>query len=363
MSQSQFYQVLHREPLVVFAKVPWADYFAPRFEVDQPLSIICGTNWKLEREDKIKAIDWAKYHEQRYPNHHIEFVLDRPEEIELFRDKFGLNVTHVNVNALSDERVYRVLPRNKIYAGVYVARPARHKHLKLCEQIKGQWLWLTYDTDATPKITRETLAMPNVYAPQFSDNEYTGYIPRASVSGWLCQAGCGLALSNLEGSMYASVEYLLCGLPVVETETDGVTRAQLFDPRTAITVKPNMYSVAQAVAEAPEFGRQTGAETIREITLGKMRPHRERFVDAVRCAYKAVGIDHDPAYDLFHMQTPYMSFWQPVENVLMGGSADNQALLAVADEEPKTRKLWTPLAGRFWENALPEPAGVGRHER
>jgi len=112
MNQFQFYQVLHRNPCVAYCKVPWVDYFAPRFEVDQPLAIICATNWKLGRKDKAAAIDWAKYHEQKY-GHHIEFLLDRPDEVKLFRDEYGLKVTAANPNALSDERIYRVHPKSK----------------------------------------------------------------------------------------------------------------------------------------------------------------------------------------------------------------------------------------------------------
>jgi len=312
----------------------------------------------MEHEDKQQAIDWAKSHVAKYPNHRIEFMLDRQEEVALFRDSFGLNVTPFNYNALSDERIYRILPRNKKYDAVYIARPTKHKHLKLCEQIAGKWLWITYDVDESPSLTRETLEMPNVHAPQFEDGQFTRHMPRAECASMICQSGCGLALSDIEGAMHVSIEYLLCGLPVVQTPTEDCTRAEFFDPRTTVTVNPNMYSVAQAVLDARELGRQTGPKAIRAITLQKMQPHRERFVDAVRRAYEFVGIAHDPAYDLFHMQTPYMVFWQPVDKVLTGGDEKNQKLLAVAAEEPRTRKLWSSLSERYWEEPLAVPETV-----
>lgn len=353
MSQSQFYEVLHREPTVVYAKVPWKGYFARCFETKQPVAILAATNWMLYRHDKAEAIQWAKDQEQRW-GHYVEFLLDRPDEVELFRDRFGLNVTEFNPNALCDERVFRPLPRAKEFAASYIARPAPRKQIELCREIEGKWLWLTYDAGKYPEIVADTLAMPNVEAPQYEGNHYTGYVKRENVPGFLCKSRCGLALSREEGSNYASAESLLCGLPVVACPGE-CTRDQLFDERTAIITKANPFAVAQAVQDAADMAKCVRPETIREITLQKMQPHRERFVDACRRAYRAVGIEHDPAFDLFHLFRHQMLLWQPVDNVLQGGDDENRELLRVADEEPKTRKLWAAQSGRYWEHALPEP--------
>lgn len=353
MSRSQFYEVLHRDPTVVYAKEPWVEGFSRFFESPQPAAILVSTNWVLYPRHQAEAIAWAKDQEQRW-GHYVEFLLDRLDEVEAFRSE-GLNATHVNPNALCDERVYRPLPRKPIYSAIYVARPTPQKQLELCSELEGPWLWLTYAVDEHPQIVSETLGQKGVSAPQFDRGEFTGYIAREKMPSLYCQSHCSLALSREEGSNYASTEALLCGLPIVACP-GKCTRDQMFDQNTAIIVEPNKFAVAKAVKRARRMKQEQGPQKIREITLARMKPHRERFVDACRRAYRSVGIQHDPAYDLFHLFRHQMTFWQPVENVLRGGNEENQELLKIADQEPRTRKLWAPLSGRFWEQSLPDPA-------
>lgn len=342
--------VLHDNPCVLYCKVPWVDYFSHALRTPKPVAILVSTNWKLNRQERANAIQWAKDHLHRHPSHYIEFLLDRDEEVEVFTH-FDLNVTRFNPNALCDERVYRLLlDVERKYPAVYVARPAFHKKLPLCREIKGKWLWITYNVDENPRIVAETLAMRNCHAPQFTDGKYTHYINRSKIPEYLNSASVGLCLSDEEGSMYTSAEYLLCGLPVVATPGLGTSRADLFTPQTAFITKANAFSIREAVLEV---GKLSDPEMIRKQTLGKMQPYRCVFVDALRRAYQAVGITHDPAFDLPHLWRHQMTFWQPVNGVLSGGNQENRELLSVAQQEPHLRKMWCDTAGRFWENPCP----------
>lgn len=350
MSEAQFYQVLHDEPTVIYAKKPWASYFAPQLETSKPLAILAATNWLLRKQELESAVSWAKEHQRRYPQHYIEFLLDRDNEVSEFR-KYGLRVSKFNPNALCDERVFCIKPEvEKVFPAVYVARPSHFKRLPLCREIDGQWLWITYGVDENPKITLETLTMPNVYAPQFKQGKYTGFIARNLMPEQLNRAKAGLCLSSEEGSMYTSAEYLLCGLPVVATPGPGTTRADLFHPSTSKQVSEDPFSVKQAVLNVPE-----GGDWVREITLELMKPHRRTFIAALRRAYEAVGLEHDPAYDMYHMFQHQLLFWQPVDQVLKGGGEENRKLLNVVRHEPRIRKLWCSTEGRYWEQPLPEP--------
>lgn len=349
MSESQFYQVLHHDPLVVYAKVPWVSYFSPYFETPEPLAILASTNWKLSRAEQKIAVDWARNHHFKFPNHRIEFLLDREDEARMFRDQYELNATLFNPNALCDERVYRIISCPKIFSSVYVARPIEEKRLPLCRDVPKPWLWITYSTDQNPEIVKRTLSYSNVYAPQFKNGVCERYIARDVMPLWLNKAACGLSLSSVEGSNYASAEYLLCGLPVVATEGQ-CTRTQLFDPRTALMVEATKDSVAAGVQTIAKM--DVHPEEVRQITLEKMKPHRERFLQAVRRAYQFVGLNYDPAFDLYHTFRHQMTFWQPVSEVLQGGSQENRELLQIAKDEEKVRKRWSITVPRFWEKEL-----------
>jgi glycosyltransferase involved in cell wall biosynthesis len=74
--------------------------------------------------------------------------------------------------------------------------------------------------------------------------------------------------------MFASIEYLLCGLPVVTTRSIG-GRDVFFDPAYVEWVEDDPEAVAQGVrnliARAPE------PEFIRARTLARMEEHRQRL--------------------------------------------------------------------------------------
>lgn len=348
MQTHQFYATLHVGPTVVYAKAPWLPYFAPQFDTPEPVAILAATNWRLTPVMRETARRWARSHLDAHPNHHIEFLLDRDDEVEFFSDA-GFNVTSFNPNALCDERVFRPLPRRKLFDAVYIARPAQHKRLHLCREIGltagRKWQWITYEADKNPTIVRDVLAMPNVDAPQWQDGKFTGFIPRQDIPGMLCRSVCGLALSDEEGSNYSSAEYLLCGIPVVYTPGE-TTRTQLFPSGYTIKTDADPYKVAEAVLDSREAANNP--ERCREETLALMLPHRHRFVRALRLAYRAVGIPHDPTFDLFHLWRHQLLFWQSVDKVLVGGDRENRELLDVAKQEPRVRRLWGS-SERFWE--------------
>ena len=74
------------------------------------------------------------------------------------------------------------------------------------------------------------------------------------------------------------------------------------------------------------------------------------FLAAVRRMFRAVGVEYDPAFDLFHLWRPGMQFWQEPELLLSGGNKNNRALLTVARQEEHVRRYGST---RFWEHPLP----------
>jgi glycosyltransferase involved in cell wall biosynthesis len=74
--------------------------------------------------------------------------------------------------------------------------------------------------------------------------------------------------------MFVSIEYLLCGIPVVNTENIG-GRDEMFPDFAVKTVSDTPEAVAEAVQEFVEHAPEP--EKIRAAALEKMKVHRETF--------------------------------------------------------------------------------------
>ncbi|MEQ1840138.1 MAG: glycosyltransferase, partial [Verrucomicrobiales bacterium] len=93
------------------------------------------------------------------------------------------------------------------------------------------------------------------------------------------RAHVGLCLSPSEGAMFASTEYLLAGMPVVTTESEG-GREVLFDDQYCSIVADDPAAIAEAVCHWKQ--RAPDPAHIRAKTLEKMMPHRARLGNLVK---------------------------------------------------------------------------------
>ena len=94
------------------------------------------------------------------------------------------------------------------------------------------------------------------------------------LSGYLSRARCGIMLSEAEGANYATVEYLLSGLPVVSTPSKG-GRDEYLDPRYCLVVEPKEEVIKQAILSYKELAPDP--EQVRNHTICIMESFRSRF--------------------------------------------------------------------------------------
>jgi glycosyltransferase involved in cell wall biosynthesis len=197
------------------------------------------------------------------------------EDRALFH-RLGVDAIWCNPNALIDERAYAPdLDAEKRYDAVNVGRLVPFKRHELAAKVPrlalvthGFEVEATYAEDCLS--TLEGLSFVN-YEP---GREVQPLKPDA-VRALLVQSRCGLALSAVEGAMYASTEYLLCGLPVVTTPSQG-GRHVFFHPDYVETVEPTADAVARGVARI--IAKAADPLAIRRRTLQLMRPHRARLI-------------------------------------------------------------------------------------
>jgi hypothetical protein len=126
--------------------------------------------------------------------------------------------------------------------------------------------------------------LPN---PQIANEAFPpgAWLTPEQINSCYNRAACGLALSSIEGAMFASMEYLLAGLPVVTTVNLG-GRDYYFDGRFVRHVPDDPAAVRSAITA---FARcQLPPEFVRAETLRKITQSREAFAHALA---ERLGLD------------------------------------------------------------------------
>ena len=255
-------------------------------------------HWTIEIEDRHTPIVAAyRAFAANYSRHQILYLCNTERERELLASA-GVPAIFCNHNVLVSERLY--VPdagKTKEYDAVYTARMLPYKRHALGCVIPSLAL-IYYDVESAEPGYFDTVreALPNAVfvnevlakagygqlansraqalaAQLFAKRNFVALRPE-KVSEVLNRARVGLCLSAAEGAMYASMEYLLCGLPVVSTENYG-GRDEFFDAEYCRTVPPDPYVVAAAVAELAD--RNIAAARVRESTLARVGAMRDRL--------------------------------------------------------------------------------------
>jgi hypothetical protein len=86
--------------------------------------------------------------------------------------------------------------------------------------------------------------------------------------------------------MFASTQYLLCGLPVVSTQSKG-GRDVFFEPEFTRIVEADPDAVAEAVARF--VAAPPDPQRVRARTLERVREHRGRLIERIEAIYREVG--------------------------------------------------------------------------
>lgn len=237
------------QPAVVFFHPPWR----------------VGIRYAFRLALIIKALE----------KQHIEVIVCCNENGEsILLNKLGVTAYHLNQNLHLPENVYRPMDGfSQAYDAIYVAQAKKFKRMHLARDVKRLYI-LTYSCKfRTPEGGYDLHA----FEPRLSHCDYNREFIRTNEE--ICQlyakSVCGLALSKKEGAMWASMEYLMSGIPVVTTKNTG-GRDQYLDSECAIWVKPTVASVREGV----EFfvKNPPDRQAIRESVLVKVKKERRNFL-------------------------------------------------------------------------------------
>lgn len=194
----------------------------------------------------------------------IFFATNEPSEARWLR-LCGLQAGCFSHNLHVRENFFVPSSQPKQFDAVYAAQMAPFKRLHLASRIRSLNV-ITYQR-GHPQWDL------HAYAPELSHSVYNPtFMSREAVLDIYQRSQVGLALSKIEGAMFSSCEYLLCGLPVVSTPNRG-GRDRYFEPWYATTVAADPTAIAAAVERLVAV--PPDAEEIRRTVIAKM--HRDRL--------------------------------------------------------------------------------------
>lgn len=286
-----FYRVLLARPLVVYLQgsVKHCVHLHRRL-AGRPAWILRG-GIGCEEHPKY-ARRWASYQRaarKHYPEHEV-VLLANTATVERNLQEQGASVRFCSQNGLLDERLFVPCPD--------VAREHDAVLNSQMEAVKRHWLaasvrslaLVTYRLQAEPKYyQRMRRELSHAAWLNFEGENYKSIAP-ADMSRALSRAKVGLILSAAEGANYATVEYMLTGLPVVSTRSLG-GRDVFYDERCVSIVDDDPAAVARGVREMAD--RKLDPEFVRSCVLPILHEHRRRFVAIVQGICDKAGARRD----------------------------------------------------------------------
>ncbi len=279
--------VLHRSPLVLSCYDSDFLRLAKRFRTSLPQ---CETWWLLQfgwqHETDAQADAFAAALRQaadETPYWKFVILANSPLEAEQMR-KRGLESYFCHQNAFLDPACYP-LQKNvrKRYDAVYLARITPFKRHDLAARISSLRLIGNHSLREEAYFKEIMRLLPAA--------DWTRKCRSWRVAQALAPARCGLALSAEEGAMFVSAEYLLSGLPVVNTPNRG-GRDFLLPPFAVRQVEPTPDAVADGVRYWCE--NPVPAEELRAGFLAMAAPHRRLLSELIEAKI------HAPAPDFPH---------------------------------------------------------------
>jgi glycosyltransferase involved in cell wall biosynthesis len=224
--------------------------FAPHRFAGAPSLHFVGLTWSVETTafaDRIKT-DLAEI-ACTLPQARFVILANTLVESALLSQSGVPNIV-ANELIFADERAFAPARRPRvarIHDAVYNARLHHAKRHELARAIPN--LLLIYNKPEASEFARSKELLPQAC---FANHDLNAgaykWLNEPDICELLSASCVGLCLSATEGAMRASIEYRLCGLPVVSTISTGGRDRYLFGPHVRI-VPDDCDSVAAAVSE------------------------------------------------------------------------------------------------------------------
>jgi glycosyltransferase involved in cell wall biosynthesis len=257
--------VISLDPLITYTKrhVPTPIGLVgacPELFRDRPSLNLVALCWRLFPSDRAEIV--AALAQVRSDTPMARIVVLANDDVEVCQlSAAGIPAFVASSAMFTDETIFRPQPPFETEAlsfdAIYNARFSPYKRHELASRVDN--LALIYDNEfdgsTSPHEARVRHLLPHARYLNHEAGDGGGYVAlsKPQVAKALNQARCGLCLSETEGYMRASMEYLLSGLPVVTTPSHG-GRDRYFQSPFVIVAEDDPDAVRQAVAEIGKRG-------------------------------------------------------------------------------------------------------------
>lgn len=257
-------------------------------------NIMHNYNWLNEYKKKIKETDFffvycGWFHDEWFAKVYNDIFenlkLNKNNFFFLFNSaleqsalhKYGFIGEIINHNCWLDENLFSVYPIEKQYNAILIARKSKFKRHYLASNIKKLALIASGSNDDHDVDYK----MPgSIFCP-------TETIPYQYIPRLINQASCGLMLSHKEGASFSSSEYLLCGIPVVSTQSYG-GRDLWYNEYNSIICEDNPEQIAMAVEYF--VNNPKDPNKIRQEHIDLSKKHRQKFIDILQLVFNRYNI-------------------------------------------------------------------------
>jgi len=255
---------------------------------------LISPTWSVEEgkiADELRKL--AVLHRQDHPRHKLIFVCNTPKEVEVLQQR-GEAAFFYNKTANTPDYLFRSLDDAPIeFDAIYNARLVLWKRHELSLAVERcAFLYFRDESaedwadDEAAIRARHAVIPGHSFINPLDPNGRPTRLRAAEVNRHLNRASIGLCLSEKEGAMFASTEYLLAGLPIVTTASAG-GRDVYHDAEYCWTVPADPAAVADAVDHLK--ARNIPRRYIRERTLRRLAPDRERFLALINAILEECG--------------------------------------------------------------------------
>jgi glycosyltransferase involved in cell wall biosynthesis len=239
----------------------WLNIYKKKIKKSDIFFVILGCNWS---QFLLKnALDMFEYLGLDQDQFYILYNDSR--DADLFASS-GFLGEEINQNSWIDfngsMQVIEHTP--KLFDSIYVGRLIPVKRHYLANSVNN--LALICGRLYGSNIEQE--APPHIYR-----NE--GQLSPTEVCLKINESRSGLILSEREGACFASSEYLLCGIPVISTQSEG-GRAVWYDDYNSILCSDNPIEISEAVQYFKENPRDP--LVIRNGHIAKSQVYRQKFI-------------------------------------------------------------------------------------
>ena len=232
---------------------------------------------------------------------HIFVLCKNDIEVDLCK-KYSFNPYLIHQNSFLDENIFDIREDcEKIYDAIVITRPTPQKRTHLLMEVDNLAIISGLVLDGISHI--DITEIPHSYINK-------EFLTPEEVAYKINQSKVGICPSKNEGGCFASSEFLLCGLPVVSTPSNG-GREVFYNDYNSLICEPDEGEIARAVCELIE--QRKDPNLIRGFHLEKMYSDRDKLIALIDniLLEHGVSIDLHEYFDQHIYNKFFMSFHSP----------------------------------------------------